>query len=239
MRGLSQGELRNLILSVGTHRNERPLTPPEVGELLHNALASGATRGELKGELQIGSTAIARFLRLRDLTADVRHLADWGGSSKSGIAFSTLAEIARLPQHDQEQVAKAVLEHDLTWNEVLQIVQVAQRTEKPIREVVEGIMKLRTQVERRHVFIGAVEAPDLQARLTQLSQVQRDQVFRRALDQLSGRLPQPLDGRLGPQRFTIVGPFNPAAVLNVSADQFQSQLNEILRSEIDERGISD
>ena len=231
MIGLSPDELRSLILSVGTHRNDRPLSPVEVSSLLHKALEAGATRGEFKEELQVGATAIARFLRLRDLTPELQHIADWGGGSSSGIAFSTLSEIAKLPKRDQEIAARAVLEHGLTWNEVLQVVQVAQRSDKVIEDVVEDILQLRPQIERRHVFIGAITSDTLRERLPELTQNQRDQLLRRAITRLAPGLERRVDGKLGLQKFTLVGQVNPAAVLGRSADQFQTDLNQSLEHE--------
>ena len=44
IRGLSQPELQSLILSVGTHRGHRRLSPMEVAMLLRQAVESGTSR---------------------------------------------------------------------------------------------------------------------------------------------------------------------------------------------------
>ena len=41
MRGLSPYEVRQLILSVGTRKSERPLSPVEVAKLMQKALEAG------------------------------------------------------------------------------------------------------------------------------------------------------------------------------------------------------
>lgn len=232
MVGLSGDELRSLILSVGTHRNERPLSPMEVSRLLQKALRAGATRSDLRNELQVGATAVARFLRLQQLTPELQHIADWGGSSQSGIAFSALSEIAKLPGPDQPIVGRAVLEHRLTWNEVVQVVQIAERSNLPIEDVIEKVLRRRPEIERRHVFIGAITDPKLSSRLATLSQAERDQLLRRSIARIAPGLEGHVQGKLGPQKFTIVGTVDPAAITNRSADEFEADLNRNLESEI-------
>ena len=101
MKGISEAEYQGLVLSVGTHRNARPLSPLEVAELLNKAIAAGATRAQCSEELGIGSSQVSAFLSLLLLVPQIRHLADWRGSRAASVAFSTMAELRRLKHDDQ------------------------------------------------------------------------------------------------------------------------------------------
>ena len=62
MQGLEPEEVKSLLLSVGSHRKERRLSPLEVGVLLKRAVDAGASRQQLAAELQIGPTQVTEFL---------------------------------------------------------------------------------------------------------------------------------------------------------------------------------
>ena len=134
--GLSGEDYRDLVLSVGTHRKSRRLSPLEVARLLAKAVAAGATRHDCATALGLGMTQVRTFLKLLDLEAEVQHLADWKGTKNATIPFSTLAELARLAPQDQMQAVDSVLRHGLFWKEVVQIVQIADRSDKAIGECV-------------------------------------------------------------------------------------------------------
>ena len=62
MKGLSPYEIRQLILSVGTRKSVRPLSPVEVGILIQKALDAGEKREEIADRLHLdGSTVIGTF----------------------------------------------------------------------------------------------------------------------------------------------------------------------------------
>ena len=93
--GLEQKEYQDLILSIGTHRGSRRLSPLEVARLIDKALNSGATRKDCTQALQVSSTQISTFLKLLTLAPEIQYLAGWRGSKNATIAFSTMAELAR------------------------------------------------------------------------------------------------------------------------------------------------
>ena len=71
MRGLSSAEVRQLILSVGTHKSERPLSPVEVAQLMQKAVKAGENRKEIAARLLLeDSSIIGRFIRLLQLPPD-------------------------------------------------------------------------------------------------------------------------------------------------------------------------
>ena len=105
--------MRNLILSVGTHKGKRPLSPVEVAEGFQKAEKSGMTDQELADLVQLRyPTMIGRFKRLLNLSPDLRHLVDWGSSS-STISFTAASEVTRLDQDDHWPVINSVLESGL------------------------------------------------------------------------------------------------------------------------------
>ena len=79
MIGITAEEQRDLILSVGIHKQERTLSPIEVAQLLDKAIKAGTNIKELSGEILLDTTMITRFLRLLDISPNLQHLVGWGG----------------------------------------------------------------------------------------------------------------------------------------------------------------
>jgi hypothetical protein len=239
MRGLTPEEERLLLLSVGTHRKDRKLSPIEVARLIQKAVSSGASRKECAGRLQIRTTQIAAFLDLLKLALDVQDLADWGGSSASGIPFSSLAQLAGLKEaSEQIRAARAILANRLSWKEVVQLVQLKNRSNKSIEEAIEAILKLRPQVEKRHIFVGSIIHDAVRSVLSRLTQAERDKSLGRVLPKILGER-EGYVGRLGTNNFTLVGPEEPARLVDLTPDAFETALNEALREEIGRDALSD
>jgi len=146
MEGLTPEERRDLILSVGTHRGQRRLSPLEVARLLQKARASGATNKDCSDALQIGVTQISTFLRLLQLTPEVQHLAGWGSARQASIPFSSLAELNRFPAVDQLRVAEVILREGLSWKEVIELVQIAKRSGDPVDECIALVLDRRPKI---------------------------------------------------------------------------------------------
>ena len=87
-------------------------------------------------------TMIGRFKRLLNLSPELRHLVDWG-SSNSTISFTAASEVARLDPDDHGAVLNSILENGLNKNEVMQVVQIRNRSSKNISECIEDVIKLR------------------------------------------------------------------------------------------------
>lgn len=202
--GLSAEEFKRLLLSIGTHRGERPLSPVEAAGLLRKAQDAGASASDCAKAVHLeGPTWIARFIKILDLPEDVYHLIDWGRRNGS-IAFTSATEIARLTEDaDQRTAIKAALEHDLSSSEVRQLVQLRLRSHKPMDACVSAVLKMRPQVQLRHVFIGAITSDSLRRRLQSLSQHERDANLS-ALFHKEWPLTN-VSGHLGTQHFTLVG----------------------------------
>lgn len=202
--GLSGLEIGRLRMSVGygTHKRGRPLSPVEVGELLWRAQSAGASLRDCATCLKLSDSQVSRFLRLSELSADVRHLVAWGRGSDS-IGFTTASQIARVDDKDgQRALATAVLEQKLQMDEVRQVVQLRQRSGRAIEECLQEVLDMRPTVERHYVFIGAVADENVEAVLGEMSQADRDSILRSGLAafDLEG-----VSGRLGQKFFTLVG----------------------------------
>jgi len=226
MTGISPENKRDLILSVGIHKTERPLSPIEVAELLGKLISSGTTKKEISKEILLDSTMISRFLRLLNLAPEIQHLIGWGGESK--ISFSTASEIARLKTPGEHRfLATATLEHKLSKSEVIQTIEVRNKFGKPINECVKDILKMRPRIIRRYLFIGAVKSPDVQNRLSEMSQEERNVLFKKSVTSNYPDLPY-WEGLLGIKGFNLVGSEDLDQALSKLPTDFESTINDYL-----------
>ena len=231
MRGLPPEIQRDLILSVGTHRARRRLSPIEVAEAIETSMASGATVRELATELHLDPTMVPRFPRLLKLPPEIQHLVDWG-QGKARLSFEAASYIARLASSkEQREVAEAALKHELGKVEILQIVQIRERSGKPITDCIGSVLRMRPQIERRHLLIGAIISEKLQTALRQMTQKERDRLLKSAVTSRSSDLP-PWEGRLGIERFTLVGDNAFGIAVQKLPGGFEEAINSYLEEEI-------
>jgi hypothetical protein len=226
--GLTPDQQKQLILSIGSHRASRLLTPLEVGLLLRASMSAGSTPQELAASVQLdGPSMIARFVRLLELPSDIHHLVDWG-SSQSTVGFTAASELARLKSHEEQRYAiSAALENRLSSSEVKQIVQTRLRSRKAIEECVADGSRMRPSVERIHLFIGSVVNPLARERLMKLTQHERDKVLVDIIGRLYPTLNR-LSSRLGVARFTITGDDSDSAALKTGTVDFETKINSEL-----------
>lgn len=206
MQGLPAELRRDLILSLNTHRSERPLSPTEVAEAIDAALKGGASFADLAGFLSFDSSSTLREIhRLLSLAPEIRPLVGWG-RSRAPLSMTTASQIARLTDADDQQaVVEAVLVHSLTSDETRQVFETNLRSGRPISDCVETVLRLRPRVEQKHLLMGAVTSPAAQAALARLTQRKRDDLLDQAVTECIGRLPTGWVGNLGPSKFTILG----------------------------------
>ena len=203
--GLTSLEIGRLQMSVGygTHKKGRPLSPVEVGTLLHRTRAAGASLEHCAEALNLdGTSQLSRFLRILELPPDLLHLVAWG-RSRDSIGYTTAVELVRVADaDDQRAIANAILEEGLRTAEVRQVAQLRRRSERLIQECVDEILGMRTTVERRFVFIGAVGDEQVHALLANLTQTERDRLLKTSIE-AAGIVGA--SGRLGERLFTLVG----------------------------------
>ena len=78
MLGLSADEYKQLLMSVGTHRGVRPITPVQVAALFKRAADAGSTPAASAEATHVSASMVSRFLKLLELSPDIQHLVDWG-----------------------------------------------------------------------------------------------------------------------------------------------------------------
>lgn len=204
MRALSPAESRGLLLSVGTHKGRRPLSPVEVARLLKREFDAGASLAEIAEAVQFdGTTMIGRFLALLDLSPEIQHLVDFG-SGVDSLGFTSAFEMSRVPKDDHQELATAILSNQLSSAEVRQVRQLRLRSKRPISECIDEVVRMRPQVHVRQVFIGAILDERTRLRLRAKSQLERNELLKGALADRFAAL-RIGSGRLGADRFTLVG----------------------------------
>lgn len=227
MSDLTGAELRDLLMSVGTHRANRRLSPLEVARLIEKMLHSNPDRQDCAQKLGISLTQISSFLKLLSLDTKIQHLADWRGTANASIPFSTLSEIARLDSHEQDEVAQAVLRHGLKWKEVVQIVQIRERSREQIEICIKKVLALRQAVETQHLFMGRITSESGREYLRTLSQSARDEELRRLLRRLVGAKYR-TKSRLGDATFTIISDHELPRMLQLAPDELEDYINRSL-----------
>lgn len=225
--GLSQTELQSLILSVGTHRGRRRLSPMEVAALLRQAMEAGTSREALSDALKIGEIQVSRFVRLFDLEPELRDLADWGRGNAATIPFSSLLEIARLDPSQQVEVATSALAHKMTKAEFRQISQITQRSGRHITDCIANVIERRPQIQTQFVLIGSIRQGELQDYLETQLQDARDCLLKEVIDRL-GRPSQAIRGRLGAKTFTVLASQDVISLLDMDPDAIEVFVNEHL-----------
>ena len=138
LKGLTQREFQELNLSVGkTTRARRPLSPLEVADLCAKAIDNGVGRTELTRALKMTDTGmVSKFLRLREIVPEVRHLVSWGYSGDAAIGFSVAAQLARLPLDKQAAAAEAIVKHRLTRDQMISVIQLLERSKQTLAECI-------------------------------------------------------------------------------------------------------
>ena len=228
MSDLTSTELRDLLLSVGTHRANRRLSPLEVARLIEKMLHSDSDRQNCAQRLGISLTQVSSFLKLLSVDGQMQHLADWRGTRNASIPFSTLSEIARLDLCEHGQAAQAVLRHDLKWKEVVQVVQVRERSKEPIEACIDRVLALRQSVQIQHLFMGRITSESDREHLRSLSQVTRDEELRHVLRRLVGPKYR-TKSRLGDETFTIVSDHDLPRMLQLAPDELEEFVNRSLQ----------
>lgn len=228
MAGLTPAELRDLTLSVGTHRANRRLSPLEVAQLIVKMLRFDPSRERCARHLGISLTQISSFLKLLQVDARVQHLADWRGAANATIPFSTLSEAARLQPTEQVTLAEAALRTTLRWKEVVQVVQIRERSGAPIATCIERVLALRPEVIRQHIFVGSINSDSSQMYLRGQTQSSRDEILRRTLDRVLGPSFR-CKSRLGEDTFTIISDHDLPRLLTTTPDELENAVNQKLQ----------
>ena len=153
---LSSDERRDLILSIGTHKKNRRLSPIQVAQLLNRLYQiQGISLKEIAQELELKDSSILhRFLSLLSLPPEIQPLVNWG-TSPGYLSFSVASEISRTKDSEKINVlAKDALENQRSKEEVRAIIQCNLRGGVSLKECIKTIDSTRTKVVHHYVFLG-------------------------------------------------------------------------------------
>lgn len=224
--GLTPEEQRALILSVGTHKRRRELSPVEVGRLMSKAKTCGASAREIAEACHLTDTSmVSRFLRLLALPELAQTWVAWE-PNESQVSLSTAQEIARIAgAESQLRMATLVLEHRLTSKEAGHAVMRIQRAREDPDTAVAAVVKLRPTIRKRYVFVASVTDSHSRQRLSTLSQNERNEVLASALRGLGL---QDMSGTLGASHFTLVA--DASSAKGQTADSLEASVGNQIRA---------
>lgn len=173
-----------LLATLGTHKRYRPLNPVEAAQELQSFFKKGG-RPE---QLPVKEDTIREFLSLLKLPETVQKMLGWGGVNRGEIGMYSGSRISTLDKvEDQEVLAKAVLEREISSNEVRRIVRHKNRhREKSIEDCIETVVAMRPL--KRHLFITQL-SDEVVKRLEQEAEVRKTSTANLLQEILSEELP--------------------------------------------------
>ncbi len=230
MSALTDDERRDLLMSVGTHKSQRRLSPVGVAQRFRKAIDGGESISSCANAAGLSNAdMVKRFLRLLDLPPSVQMIVAWRGSDTT-LPFTAASEVARLPRRLHEPTAREALAQRLSSSEVKHVVQRIARSGRNPHAAIEEIVALRPVVERRHIFIGVFSSADLGTRIDDLEQDERDELLAAVLATLTD---EPCAAaRLTPTGFVISGDDRLADAICGLGD-FETSVSEAIREQVD------
>lgn len=155
---IDERKAAQIILSIGTHRKRRVLDPITVAEELQK-LTKRFPRKEVARRFKIADRTLRTYFKLLNLPEHVKELIR---SRKIGQDLAYRLTLLDNPE-DQEVLANAILESDLTNKEVRAIVQTLKRRNPnmPISQCMELVIKYRPRIEEEFLIITKVEMDTL------------------------------------------------------------------------------
>jgi hypothetical protein len=155
----------NLLLSVNTHKKERPLEPIEVSQLIMNLKSeTNESWSEVGTRIGIGTDQINAFRKLSVLPKQVFYAIGWGDTKDEKLAFTTAAIIADLDKEsDRLTLCKIALTNRLKKEEATRVVQLKKKNDlKSIEQCVEDVLKLRPIVETGYIIVSSLQTATLE-----------------------------------------------------------------------------
>ena len=207
------------------------MSPLEVARLIDALYSKGTSFRELAQLVSFGNTSTLREIhRLLALAPDIQHLVGWGKPSTSTLPMKSAQQIARLSSWpDQVAAAKATLVHEFTSEETRQLIEPRIRSQEPIDDCIDAILRLRPTIERRYLFLGAITSSRVCRHLENLTQAERDEVFRAGVNHCFGSWPQ-WSGKLGASRFAISGGGDFAEAVDKVPKGFEQAITQCLEN---------
>jgi len=196
---LSIEQENQLMLSVKTHRNSRPLSPTEVAEYM---TISGKTNHELAMLLGISSGMVGKLKNVGNLNIKLRHLVEWG-KGEGFLGQSVAYEISKF-QSSQMQIdfSEICIREHLKKAEVVAIRQRMSQMMEDLPTAADVVLHSRPRVITRYLIMGSIMDKSLVEKLKGKRQGEKDKIFRTCLAQELGDSTD-WSGKLGNDIFTI------------------------------------
>ena len=178
----------DLLSSIGTHTNNRPLTPIECSDLivqlqdetnesweaLSKRLGLGKKRTIATSKKPVDTTQIKQFVKLQQLSRKNVYALGWGVSKDGKIGFSIGYEVTDLPNKDDyDIILNTVLNSQETENPIIKkdVMNIVDRKIKspeiPIEEIIEHVINIKPKLEHRYK-IGIAPFTNLLEKLEQI-----------------------------------------------------------------------
>ena len=126
-------------------------------------------------------TTLEKIWGLRVLPPELGVLVDWGGR-KGVLSMSTAAQLSRLESPDNIRLAfTAAVENDITKEEARQIVQIFERSGKPLAECISTALTTRPKVIRSELIIGSIISESARQKVAALGEDLATRKLRMAL----------------------------------------------------------
>ena len=235
MKGLTQSEFDATLLSIGSHKVARPLSPVEVAYNCDKAKRAGETLKEIATKCGLkGTDMITKFLKLLELEPEILHLVDWGESKYSLIGFSSASQILQLPPELHKEIANAVCQHGLTKTQTKSVRQLYLRSKRQLEECIADVVARSPITVVREVVIGSIDDESLTRNLADMLQAERDMLLSNLLKELYPEIGE-FTGKLGEQRFTVIGGKSVGETLGRDRD-FETRVCQALTKKIKKNG---
>lgn len=228
--GIPQDEYTKLLLSVGgTSKERRPLSPVEVGEILVKSKSAGASTKTLTAGMHMTDTSMpGKFMKLIDLDESILHLVTWGASDRKALGFSVAAQLSRVERKYHLLFAQKCLEHGITKDEAVSVIQLFQRSGQTLEECFSRVVRRRPSTRTLEVILGSVASdPTVLFALESMTQLERDQLFTRVVNSTYSNASN-FSAKLGKTKFAIIGGKSVRQSLSTDSS-FSEKLNHNLK----------
>ena len=148
------------LLSLGTHKKNRPFEPIEVSKLTQRLIDENPTEdiNRIAKRTPVSVDQLREFLKLSKLPEQVQNILGWGRDNRENLAFSAGAIISELKEpKDMERLGKSAIMNNLKKNEIERIVSLKKNYEdRSIDECIEEVKKLRPLIEEGYMFVSHI-----------------------------------------------------------------------------------
>ncbi len=178
-----------------------------------------------------GTDMVSRFLRLLELSPFVQYSTGWRQTGPT-ISFTSAWRLNGFSHAAQDDVCREIMANQLGTKEVEQVVQIRNRSGRPLSECVAEVVRMRREILKVHLIMGALTEPSIEKQLAGKTQAERDEIFGSVLAELFPMAPK-MSGRLGDSKFTIVtNEEGQAIVSRLNGGSFEAAITQGLREKM-------